>query len=507
MKLLRTALTLAGVGLLLVGTAPLAEARPRIKLKLGKAIVKGNAILLTGDAEGLPNGAILRTSIKFQGSVGLEQLGEVKGGAFEVRFGDGKKKLLPGTYSISVQFDPRIQNTKITKLTQGAQVVAGTSTVLVGTPELERAERAEIKKKYEFYLGAMQGLNGSMDTYGSSLVTKAAIEKLKGRGKVSPSRQAPITSEWGKFTELFDDQLPTIRFDIKSFRGILLISYYPEVDAILTEIGTNLDQKHAGLTTAIYNNLGAPVPKQIKDKKVELSVLASIKRGLPELATRAYKALGLEPVSWKPIDAETPEDFKDIDGNVFRSRVSKFEITKPAVGWLFDTGPMSTTMRLRMRNTDKELTKKLVSGVELRDYPLAENNKDLALLDENWTRGHWPGFELIESKRIMVRDKTMPNGKRPGQEMRYTFVAGPTTFQVIQYSLFCRWHKRTYTVMSFADLGVYPDWEKTFEKINSSFRILDAPKLQERLKKEEDRRKAKEAARKKREARDAEKGK
>ena len=92
---------------------------------------------------------------------------------------------------------------------------------------------------------------------------------------------------------------------------------------------------------------------------------------------------------------------------------------------------------------------------------------------------------------------------RPGQEIRYRFTAGSNTFQVIQYSLFCRWHKRTYTVMSFAMLDIYPDWEPVFEKINSSFRILDAPKIQERLKKEEERRKKKEDAEKRRKALEA----
>ena len=393
---------------------------------------------------------------------------------------------------MTVKFDARVQRRSIASKVKGIQVFGGAGSFRVGTPEEEKAERAEIRSKYEFYLGALHGLNSSMDTYGTSLVTKAGIERLKGRGKVSATAKAAVVDEWGTFSEQLNGELPTIRFDLKSFQGLLVVSYYPQVDLILSELGSNLDRKHAGLTRAIYGNLGVPVPAEVVAKGPVS--LASIKHNLPALAGRAYKSLGIKPVSWKPIDGETPEEAADGVGDVFVSTVSKFEVRKPDANWVFDTATMNPTMRLRMRYVNKDLKKKLVSGVELRDYPLAENNKDLARLDENWTRGHWPAFELIESKRLEVGDRSMPNGKRLGQEMRYTFKAGSMTFQVIQYSLFCRWHKRTYTVMSFASSDVYADWEKTFEKINSSFKVLDAPKLQERLKKEDKRKKDKEDA-------------
>ena len=72
MKLLRIALFTAGVGLLSVGVSPVADARPRVTIKVAKAVVQGRTVVISGDAEGLPNGVLLKTKINFHGTMGIE---------------------------------------------------------------------------------------------------------------------------------------------------------------------------------------------------------------------------------------------------------------------------------------------------------------------------------------------------------------------------------------------------------------------------------------------------
>lgn len=506
MNIAQIALLGAGVGLLSVGVA---NAAPRVTLSVGEATVRGRTVAVTGDAKGLPDGTKVHATIGFEGKRGVEKFGVVTADAYSVTFGDGKRKLLPGTYHVLVRVDHKTQKKAVAAALKGFQVIDGKGTFQVGTPAEAKAERVKVREKYEFFLGALQAVHGNLGMYGSSTVSQAAIEKVRGKGKVPKAVQRNMIQEWGRFSAQYREEIPTIRFDLKQFSQLLLVSYFPEAHDVLGELLVTMDRAHASYTVVIYKNLGAEPPKEAA--KMGKFNLGQLTKKMPTLADRCYKLLGVPSESWRLIDANNPENPEDSkQGDYYRSTVAKFEITKPGGEWIFDPAPASPTLRVRIRHKDPTLTKKVVSGVELRDYPTAENMGDLARLDENWTRGHWPGFELVKSKRIKVQDTTMEGGMRPGQVMHYRFSVGKDKdkndikYFVVQYALFCRWHKRTYTVMSFVQDGLEKDWMDTFDKINESFAVLDKPGLKKKLE-AEDKKAAEKEAKEKADAAEADK--
>ncbi|RMG07925.1 MAG: hypothetical protein D6731_22810 [Planctomycetota bacterium] len=430
---------------------------------------------VTGAIRGAPDGTTVTAELHFPDLPGLVNYAQVAGERFRISFGPSEKKLLPGTYQVRVAVDPRVQKLAVAKAL-GAEASASAATALqVGTPAEARNEKQKIRKKYEDLLEGLYALYLGLAQWGSSIATQSVLVKLNHRGRVPKRAAARVLREWEKFTRVFERDLPTLRFDHKQFSEYFLLGYFPGPDGDVAQIITTLERWHASLTAVIYKNLGLELPKELEEKSGFNP--GELKEKLVPLAARVYEDLGLEPLSWALAESGIPESSKDINGDWFRSTVSKFTVKKPGPKWFFDVGATNPAMRIRMRYRGEQLTKKIVMGVELRDYTMAESMADLARLEERSTRSRYPGFELISIKRISPPDPTMPKKKRPGQEMRFTIKAGETTFFVLQYSLFCRWHKRTYNMMSFAEDSVKNDWIPVFEKTNKTFRVLDHPKF------------------------------
>ena len=104
-----------------------------------------------------------------------------------------------------------------------------------------------------------------------------------------------------------------------------------------------------------------------------------------------------------------------------------------------------------------------MSGVEIHDFPTAEDFKQLGKLMEIAVVGRWPGFRLINKKKIRAKDKTMPDGFRPGLDMTFTTEYQGKVYTVRNYALFCRWHKRTYDFLSIVAEDKWKSYEETVE--------------------------------------------
>jgi hypothetical protein len=467
MNLTRLAFCTAALGVLFASAA---DARPVVTLVVGEATVDGDTVVINGEATGIPDGTMLMATIGFKHLRGFEQIGTTKDDAFAIKVGDGTKRLLPGSYVVKVTFNARTQTRSVSRKLNGFSVTAGEGTFTVGTPEEERTERASVQSVYEACLVRLQTVNDKVHRAGTALMRKAGAEALNAGGETPPDRQTEILAEWAQNIELIGQTVPPIREELESFRDTSVVGYYPQVDTMVGEIGVNLERKGDSMTVLIYKKMGAQIPGHVKARG--RFSLSTINRTLPRLGASAYQALGLE-VKWggrrKPIERapRVPQ------GNTFRSEESKFEITKPDAGWIFDTRQSSAARKVRLRVLRRELQRSLVSGVEVRAHEGATNGVGLAKFDENWARASWPGFSLKGMKSLEIDDDSLPKGKRLGQEVRFTFMAGTKTFRAIQYSLFGHESNLTYTVISFATEDIYDEWEKTFETINASFKVFD----------------------------------
>jgi hypothetical protein len=297
------------------------------------------------------------------------------------------------------------------------------------------------------------------------------------RGPLPPNVSRPIEAEWTRFTdEEFAPNLATLRFDQQQVGELLVIGYYPEFDAILAELMSTLDRWHAGFTVAIWTNLGK------RPSSVELAkggfLMEELRRNIHTLAQQAYRALDLEPVVWRNVEVAIPENIEDATGDLFRSKTSRFQVTKPPT-WRFNVRTAHPRMRLRINPSEPELVGRVVAGIEIHDHLTADDFDELARLEEAATREVYAGFELKKVKRISPPDPTMPGGVRPGQELRFTTLIDGRRFYAIQYTLFCRWHKRTYVLAFLTELGLEARQEAAFKFLADSFKVLDAPQHQQ----------------------------
>lgn len=467
---------LASALILAVGTAVQAQEQ-EAALLLDRADVvtaeTGVTVVVAG-AAATPDRTRVRIVIRLEGGDGPQQFAEVVGGRFSVTFGPFRRRVLPGTYEVEASVERSLQREDLADKVAALKVAPGKKTIQVGTPEEAAAERRKLERRYSALVQDLRITFGDLEMWGTAAMIRGTAERMRLRGAPLPARiAAPIENEWKTFTDdQFSAGLATIRFDQQELGEFVLVSYFPGLDAGLTEIISTLDRLHAGYTVAIMQNIGREAPPEIA-AKAGFS-LDELRRNIKAVANDSYVRLGVTPIEWTDVDA-TPERMEFARGDLYRTPAGKFEIRKPTP-WSFNLNAASPLLRIRMFPPEPELAGKLVVGVELHDHFAADSFAELAELDEALTRSTHPGFELKKIKKISAPDPTMPGGLRPGQEMRYvTTQANGTKFVMLQYALFCRWHKRTYTLMCIAQEGLEARYEETFRAICESFKVLDAP--------------------------------
>lgn len=474
----RSRLVVASLGFALVSALP---ARGQGKVEIDRFDADrgehGLSLVVAGSLSGVPDRTRVRVVIALEGGEGPVQVAEVGGGRFTARLGPYKQRVLPGTYVATATIHGSLQLVDVAPIVSDLKLEPGRRELLIGTPEEAAEQRAKLLRSYQRLLGDLRLLRGNLDMWGTASTMRTITARMVHRSGELPERAGKaIIAEWEKFSA--DDFIPilaSLRADHRQLGEYVLLSYFPMIDPLLTEIGSNLERMHAGFTVAIHRNLGRQPPKEATLRGN--FVLEDLRTNVDGLAANAYQILGVAKQTWT-IDGSLPERVEDAKGDVFHSTITKFEVRKPTP-WTFDVNGTTPTMRLRMV-PPKDLVGRVATGVELHDFPMAESFGELAELDEALARNSHRGVELKKVKRLAVSDPTMPQGVRPGQELRFTSLVGDanTRFTIIQYSLFCRWHKRTYSLMCIAREGQEAAFEPTFSAICQSFKVLDAPQQQ-----------------------------
>jgi hypothetical protein len=251
------------------------------------------------------------------------------------------------------------------------------------------------------------------------------------------------------------------------------LSPFPQAEKAIANIIEHIYMLYISYTIEIYKKAGRPIPQDLKVDKTFDPL--TIKQQLNKLIRSAYDGLGDKDSEWAMISTQTRErgDLSP-DQNTYKSRATKFKITKPA-DWLWDFNPVSPSTRIRIRPENKNVQKLTAMSVEISDYPQAENFDDLAKLTEIRAQVRYAGYKKISSKKLKESDEEMPDGVRPGIEIILETKDKNGHFYVIRYELFCRWHKRTYSVLCIAKKGEEAPFLETFKKTCKTFRVLDAP--------------------------------
>lgn len=477
---------IAGVMAALAGVPVLAQGGPELAPKLvvdgfdGERGEHGLALIVRGALPGVPERTRVRVVVGLAGGEGPTQIAEVTDGRFTARLGPFRQRVLPGTYEAEASIHTSMQLVDVAPIISTLRIERAKRELLIGTEEEAKAERTKLLRSYERLLEDLRMLRGNLDMWGTASTVRTVIARMVNQRGEIPARYAdPIINEWGRFgQDEFSPILASLRADHRQLGEYVLLSYFPMLDPILSEIASNLDRMHASFTVAIHKNLGRTPPRDAALRGG--FVLEDLRKNVDGLAAHAYKILGLPPQSWN-ISATEPERIEDANGDLFHSTRTKFEVRKPTP-WTFDVNGTSPRVRLRMV-PPKDLVGRVAAGVELHDFPQAESFSDLEQLDAALARNSHPGFELKKVKKLAPPDPTMPNGVRPGQELRFTVLAGNPNqpqaqqqrYSVIQYSLFCRWHKRTYSLICITPEGQESTFEPTFNAICQSFKVLDAP--------------------------------
>lgn len=433
---------------------------------------RGVTVVATG-AAAVPDGTRVRLTLRLAGREGLQAFTEVVGGRFTGRLGPWRARFLPGAYELEATVDPTLQRPEVAARLKALSIAAGQRTVQVGTEEEAAAEREKLRRRYAALLEELREVSITLDMWGSSGTNRSAIVRVAHPEEIPAREVSGVEREWRQFTEeLFTPAWTALRFDQQQLADFVVLSYFPALEPVLTEILSMLDRMQAAFAVAIARNLGKDPPREVLARGS--FSLADLRRSVRGLARQGYQVLELPAVEWEGVDRGTPERIEDASGDLFRSTVAKFQVEKPA-GWFFDVRMINPAMRLRLL-PGAELAGRVFVGIEIHDFPLADGFDELALLEEELTRSTQTGFQLVSSKRIGPPDATMPGGVRPGQALRYRTTGGGRTFVVLQHTLFCRWHKRTYAAVCVAEQGLERAHEAAFEEVCASFKVLDAPR-------------------------------
>ncbi|RMG06882.1 MAG: hypothetical protein D6731_24855 [Planctomycetota bacterium] len=433
---------------------------------------EGEAVLVRGRAQGAPEGLVVSVFLSLGRSGRGRQVryGQVHEGGFEVRFGPASK-VLAGRYGLLLEVDPDVQARAVAEELGERSASPLRLAWSNGDRAAARAEKRRVQHKLADLLEGLQLAHNNLIMWGEAMLGEsAALRRAHPEGIPEPAR-ARVQRSWSQFTrDIFEVIVPTIRHDLREYREYVLLSYYPEVIEIFSQILASLARCHGSFQVGIYQNLGLPVDSDTRARGA--FPLREFKRSLPTLARRAYRLLGLKPRDWSRLDVANPELPRDLEGDVFRSSVTNFELRRPGPEWLFDLAPAQPQMRLRLTRRGQ---RGVVLGVVLRDFPMAASHEDLLRLDEAWVRNNYTNFQLVKAERLRVADERFPGGQRPGSDTVFTVRndGSEQVYRVRRRSLCSVDHRRTYNLLCFAPEGDHERWSEDFARAVESFRVLD----------------------------------
>ncbi|MBI5366814.1 MAG: hypothetical protein HZA54_07235, partial [Planctomycetes bacterium] len=418
----------------------------------------------------LPDGARLTISVQFGGKAGSWSKTSVADGKFELTLDAIKARMIAGTYLVKVEAKRDDQPGEVADAL-GESFVDDVADLAfdVGSADDRLADEKAVKAKLDETINGLRRLFRQCCERGTYVFSAIHEAKRKNQNKLADADKQRIFDEWNRYSETYwEDGYRTVRLNYDEYKKSIYMSPFPPAEADIETVFVFVQRIHSAFWKEICGYLGAEVPQRIPGSPFGRDQMMT---DLKTVAERVYDEAGLEKLDWDLVDLAAPEQ-GTYDKSTYRSKTAKFEITKPD-DWEFDTQTMSPTTRIRLK--PKGGGEGVVAVVEIKDFPEAQNFEDLGKMTEVFSFERWPGFKKLGAKKISSPDPTMPNSVRPGYELTLLTEDKRGKFQIRDYELYCRWHKRTYGVLCIVAPDKAAAFEEPFKKITASFKVLDAP--------------------------------
>lgn len=424
----------------------------------------------------LPNGARLRLEVRLDNGRPARFFGQVTDGTWRCDLVQRGRFLLPGVYRVDVSFYAEDQTVRIGRYVDGGfRLQTGSQTLTVGDPEKAPVERARVRQRLLEIL-TIQGraYRALADWFSyTKEATQAAV--LEAKGKLSEPEKRRILRLAANFSrDVWAEVYPRTMHEYAQFRAELALLPYPEVEDHFEAFPALFDRGYGFCIRVLFHMVDEPAPPQLPDPG-DLS-WDEIRKVIDDHAQAIIKALEAPDFDWGLVDLVRLEQ-GFVDQHTYLSKVSKFRIDRPKEGWLFMEARFDPAVRIRIRPQSDERHNQGVAGVEIKDFPSADNKEDLAKQLLMTIERRWTGYKKISEKALEVTDETMPNGVRFGLETVFTAEQEGKKFKILEYDLFCRYLKRSYGVICLADFDQFKSFEAEFRQITKSFAILDDPNL------------------------------
>lgn len=428
----------------------------------------------------LPDGAILLAVVEYRDTSGLPKTLEVRGGVFDDLLGVVRARVIPGSYTVRVSFRPQDQHDEILAEVGDRAPAEAAKVVTIGDPANEGAAVEEVRKRLYGILTEIRRVYMTLAQWGHYYQHTARLALLRNQGELPPAAKGAILAQWQRYTDEYWKEIhERSRLEFQRFQEDVFLAPFPKAVEDIGNLYSGVDRWYALVVADLYRLLEEPLPAGLrspgpfKESEVRASLLA--------MAAGVAAALGDPEMDWNLVDLAQPED-GTLDGETYKSKVSKFQVAKPGPEWFYDFAGLDPMVRMRIRPLKPEDRQRAVMAVEIKDFAEAENEADLRrmLLISNQER--WPGFRKVSEKPLQIPDDSMPKGIRPGHEIVFTTTEEKQTFKMRTYELFCRWNKRTYAVLCITPKDEYAAFEEVFDQVTKSFMVLDAPPIDEKSK-------------------------
>lgn len=420
----------------------------------------------------VPDGTIVCGSVWFAKAAGDQLVrGPVTGGAFKLDFEPiGEKWLLAGTYTIKVEVSQQ-------DLPPDAQVppnCVATKDVQIGDAAKQAQEVETIRKQLlEFTENCRQLF---LHAEGNASYILLGIERKKKTAKDGKLAQADVQAymdSWQQFAGVERYFLSTynrVRMGYDDYHNNVYMSYYPEVEQSFRAVIETLEKWFYSYWHDICTALGVDIPKEIQERG-QFFDRSSVEQSLATSVNAIYTALQVPMVNWHPVVLWDSED-GEIVKNTYTSKTTKFEVTRPNDQWDFKILSEDPVLRLRIEPHDATRQAHGYSLVEVKDFPDSTGPKDLTDLVEMTAHDRYPSYKKISGKPISVKDPNFPGGNRPGFDLLFQYESNAVKYKARTYELFCGTFKRTYAVVCISYQEEWGSFEKEFDSMCQSFKVL-----------------------------------